>query len=88
MLNLLLNRPEVLDDRGIVVEDDGVPPPGVDSEVRGSDWLLLRYGLALTELDWEECLEPKKKKLYSIVQWQGEMNSNRKHFKFIDFMAS
>ena len=35
--NLLLNRPEVLDDRGIVVEDDGVTPPGVDSEVRGSD---------------------------------------------------
>ena len=33
--NLLLCRPDELDDRGMV-DDDGVPP-GVDNEVRGND---------------------------------------------------
>lgn len=40
----------------MVVDDD---PLGVEDVLRGSDWLASPWGLALTELDWDEWREPK-----------------------------
>lgn len=61
--NLLLCRPDALDVRGMVVDDD---PLGVEDVLRGSDWLASPWGLALTELDWDEWREPKNKKVTII----------------------
>ena len=38
---LLLGRPDELDDRGMVVDDDDGVLPDVDDVLRGSDWLVL-----------------------------------------------
>lgn len=47
----------------MVVDDD---PLGVEDVLRGSDWLASPWGLALTELDWDEWREPKNKKVTII----------------------
>lgn len=39
MYNLLLCRPDALDVRGMVVDDDDGVPLGVEDVLRGSDWL-------------------------------------------------